>query len=137
MPKKILIVLALVFTLLPTPGRASATCSDSTPVTASIDAYIITHANGCVSRTWSPQVLLTRQIVDERTGWESGSGDDFTLVIDGVRLPSSMLAVESIGISDAAEGSTITWFLLANGVASIRRSVTLYRGIAGFATRTS
>lgn len=106
------------------------------PVTAPADGSI-TLSNGIVSRTWDATALRTTTLTGPGVAIV-GAHPDLHLEIDGIRIPSDALPVNSVDLSTAGDGAqTATWSLGVPGTLEIIRSVSVYPGIAGFAARTT
>lgn len=95
----------------------------------------ITLSNGIVSRTWSRDALRTLRLTGPGINL-TDPAPDFHLVIDGARIPSDALPVNSVSVAPVSGGQRATWSLGVPGVLEVTRTVTLFDGIAGFEART-
>ncbi|MFN2615019.1 MAG: hypothetical protein ABR552_09440, partial [Actinomycetota bacterium] len=94
--------------------------------------------NGCIRREWDPLGIATDTVLDERTGATFGSGDDFSLRLDGVEITSGALVLKEVSVAGSgSDHATITWAALLPGRLEVRRTVDVYAGVTGFKSQTT
>ncbi len=121
--------------LITPAGALAATATSNAGVTAVIGPNRISLGNGIVERVWSPTAVTTTSVGRIGAAF-TYPHDDFALLLDGIRISSGSLPVQSVAARAVDGGVAVEWVLGAPAGAQVRRTVEAYEGIAGFKSQT-
>ena len=129
-----MLVLALC-ALAPVQARADVV-TDGT-VTAVISDEGTSLCNELVCRTWVGRTPVTASLTGRGVSSQAVT-PDFSLTLDGVSIPSSVLPVEDLQAQVLDKGGIrLVWTLGVSPVVTAVRVVEAYSGIAGFRSQTT